>query len=311
MATRTRGQRDSTTRRILVPYDASPRSERALNYACASFPEDVIVALHVLTRSDLGGSADSWIDSPDAFEEWASSQRDGVDSEVFDGAIQIADEYEVSLDTALAVGPVRRAVVDYWTQQDFDFLVMDVKGTGFRRVLDFLTGDVNERLSRAATRPAVLVNDRMDLPRERQSDPAEWQIIVPLEKTVRSRNALEFACSTFPEADITVLCMYVVWGADRTVVLDRVESPQERLAEIVATAERIAAEADTTVSTVFGYGAVDRAVLQYIDGHPTDLAVLGTPGRATLSELSVPSASERLLRNSPIPLAVVPTPAPP
>lgn len=307
MASSTRGQSDSTTRRILVPYDASPRSERALNYACASFPEDDIVALHVLTRAELGGSADSVVDSPDAFEEWASTQRDGVDSEVFAGAIQIADEYEVPIDTALAVGPVRRAVVDYWTRGEFDFLVMDVKGTGFRRVVDFLTGDVNERLSRAATKPAVLVNDRMDLPTERQSDSAERQIVVPLEKTVRSRNALAFACSTFPEAHITVLCMYVVWGADRTVVLDRMAAPQERLAEIVATAERIAAEADTTVSTVYGYGAVDRAVLQYLDGHPTDLAVLGTPGRARLSELSVPSASERLLRNSPIPLAVVPT----
>jgi len=311
MATDTRRRVDPSTRRILVPYDASPRSDRALNYACASFPADDIVALHVLTRAERAAVDSGLVDAPDAFEEWARTKRGGVDSEVFADARQIADRYEASLDTALAVGPVRRAVVEYWTRQNFDFLVMDVKGTGFRRVIEFVTGDASERLARGATTPAILVNEKMDLPTERQSDPAAREILVPLDKTARARNALAFACSMFPEADITVLCMYVVWGADRTVILDRLDSPQKRLSEIVATAERIADEADTTVSTVFGYGAVDRAVGQYLDANPTDLAVVGTPGRATLSELTVPSASERLLRNSPVPLAVVPTPARP
>jgi nucleotide-binding universal stress UspA family protein len=39
-----------------------------------------------------------------------------------------------------------------------------------------------------------------------------------------------------------------------------------------------------------------------------DLVVVGTPGRATISELTVPGAAGRLVRDCLVPLAVVPTP---
>ena len=59
---------------------------------------------------------------------------------------------------------------------------------------------------------------------------------------------------------------------------------------------------------MFGYGALDRAVLEYLERNPTDLVVAGTYGKATLSELTMPSAAGRLVRDCPVPLAVVPAP---
>ncbi|MFB6079389.1 MAG: universal stress protein [Haloferacaceae archaeon] len=293
-------------RRVLVPFDGSSRAERALTYACAAFPGDEVVALHVVGRE---ASSRGWVGSPDAFEEWIDERRDRADREVFADARRIADEYDRELSTELAVGGVRRAVVDYWERHDVDFLVVDVRGRGIRRVLEYLTGDASERLARTPTIPAVLVDEGMDLPTEARTEAEPRRILVPVDRTARSTNALSFACSLFPEADVTALCMQVVWGADRTVLLDEFDAREERMDELAATAERIAAEGGTTVTTRFGYGALDRATLQFLDGNPVDLVVVGTRGKATLDELALPSAAERLVRNCPVPLAVVPTPA--
>jgi nucleotide-binding universal stress UspA family protein len=297
-------------RRLLVPFDGSERSERALGYACAAFPGDDVVALYALTRDDDEAVAQGWVDDPEAFAEWAAARRDHAERTVFAGARRIADRYDRSVATELAVGGVEQAVVDYWNTHDVDFLVMDVKGRGLRRVLDYLTGDASARLARTPTIPAVLVTEDVELPSEARSAAERRRVVVPFDKSARSRNALAFACSLFPDADITVLCMTVVWGSDRTVLIDESDARDERMTELAATAERIATEHDTSVATTFGYGALDRATLQFVDANPVDLVVAGTVGPATLTEYVLPSASERLVRNCPVPLAVVPTVAP-
>ena len=55
-------------RHVLVPFDGYERAERALNYACAEFPRDDVVALHAVTREDDAGSR-AWVDSPEQFRE--------------------------------------------------------------------------------------------------------------------------------------------------------------------------------------------------------------------------------------------------
>lgn len=298
----------SRPRRVLVPFDGSERARRALNYACAAFPGDDVVALHVLTRDDET-AARGWVDSPDQFAEWATTRREQADRAVFDAARRIADSYDRSIATELAVGARTQAVVDYWNAHDVNFLVMDVQGRGLRGVLEFLIGEASERLARTTATPAVLVREDMELPTEAGSG-ADRRLLVPFDESARSRNALAFACATFPEAEITVLCMAVVWGSDRSVLLDRADARDERMTELAATAERIAAERDTAVDTVFGYGALDQAAHQYLDDAPVDLVVAGIRGRAALSELVLPGAAERLVRTCPVPLAVVPTPRP-
>ena len=295
-------------RKVLVPFDGSSRSERALNYACASFPGDDIVALYVVTRVADETVSRAWIESPEQFEEWVAARRDTAEQEVFAEARRIADSHDQSVSTALAVGGLNRAIVDYWNTHDVDFLVLDAQGRRLSHVLGYITGDATERLSRTPTVPAVLVNEDMELPAETRSQTDERRILVPFDKSARSTNALEFACSLFPEAEITVLCMHVVWGGDRTILLDSTDAGDEVMTELAATAERIAAERETTVDTVFGQGALDQAVFEYIDEHPVDLVVAGTLGKATLEDLVLPSASERLVRDCPVPIAVVPTP---
>ena len=300
---------EAPTRHLLVPFNGTPAAERALNYACQAFPSADIVVLYVMSREDEEVSR-GWVESRDQFEAWVDERRDQARDEVFAEAHRIADRHDRTVSTELAVGDHVRGVVDYWNRHDFDFLVMSVRGRGLRQILRYLTGDLGGRLVRTSTIPAVLVRDDMDLPTERQSE-AERRILVPFDNSERSRKALEFTCSLFPEADITVLCMYVVWGSDQTVLLDQFDARNERMNEIYATVDRIAAEQGTTLDKVFGHGALDRAVLQYLERNPTDLVVTGTYGKVTISELTMPSAARRLVKNCPVPLAVVPAPVQP
>lgn len=297
----------SRPRQILVPFDGSSRSKRALNYACAAFPGDSIVALYVVTRDNDETVSRAWIESSDQFEEWLETRRDKAEQAVFADARRIADSYDQSISTAHAVGDLDRAIVDYWNTHDVDFLVMDTQGRRLPHVVEYLTGDVTWRRPRTPTIPAVLVNEETELPAETRSETDERRLLVPFDKSARSTNALEFACALFPDADITVLCMHVVWG-DQTFLLDSTDTENERMEELAATADRIAAEYDTTVETVFGQGALDRAVLQFLDESAVDLVVVGTLGKSGLESLVLPSASDRLVRDCPAPVAVVPTP---
>lgn len=297
---------EAPRRNILVPFNGTPASERALNYACAAFPSDDIVVLNVVGRED-GGVSRGWIDSREQFEDWVDERRDQARNEVLADAHRIADRYDRTVSTELAVGNAVRGVVDYWNGHDFDFIVMSVRGRGLRQILGYLTDNLGRQLTRPSTIPAVLVREDMDLPTERQSE-ADRRILVAFDKSERSRKALEFTCSLFPEADITVLCMYVVWGSDQTVLLDQFATQNERMNEIHATVDRIAAEQETAVGKVFGYGALDGAVLQYLERNQSDLVVTGTYGKATISELTMPSAAGRLVKDCPVPLAVVPAP---
>ncbi|WP_436933538.1 universal stress protein [Halovenus marina] len=295
------------SRKILVPFDGSSRSERALNYACAAFPGDDIVTLYVVTRDDNETVSRAWIESPEQFEEWLDARRDKAEQVVFTNARRIADSYDQSISTELAVGELNRGIVDYWNTHDVDFLVTDTQGRGLPHVFEYITGDVTERRPRTPTIPAVLVNEKTELPAEKRSQTDERRILVPFDESARSTNALEFACSLFPDADITALCMHVVWG-DQTVLLDSNDARDEQMNELAATAERIAAEHETTVDTVFGQGALDRAVLQLLDGASVDLVIVGTLGKTTLETRLLPGASDRLVRDCPVPVMVVPTP---
>jgi len=294
------------TRSVLVPFDGTPAAERALTYACRAFPSADIAVLYVVSREDEAASR-GWVDSREQFEDWVDERRDQARDEVFSEAHRIADQHDRTVSTALAVGDKVRGVVDYWNGHEFDFLVMSVRGRGLRQILAHLTDDLGGRLVRRSTIPAVLVREDMDLPTGRLSE-ADRRILVAFDDSDRSRKALTFTCSRFPEADITVLCMYVVWGSDRTVLLDEFDLRNERMNEIQATVDRIAAEQGTAVEKVFGYGALDSAVRQSLERTPSDLVVTGTYGKATISELTMPSAAGRLVRDCPVPLAVVPAP---
>jgi nucleotide-binding universal stress UspA family protein len=52
---------DPVTRHILVPFEDSELSERALEFACSSFPDDIITALCVIDSQTDETAAIGWV----------------------------------------------------------------------------------------------------------------------------------------------------------------------------------------------------------------------------------------------------------
>ena len=142
------------TRHLLVPFDDSALSDRALRFACSTFPEDRLTVMYAVdARSDETAAA-GWGDTTDQYERWVDSRREFAD-ELLRHAQSLADEYEVTLETVVAIGRVRDAIVDFYADNDVDLVVM-----GFHprsRLSAYLAGEFSERVIRSSDIPVALV----------------------------------------------------------------------------------------------------------------------------------------------------------
>lgn len=142
------------TRHLLVPFDDSDLSERVLESACSTFPEDRITVLYVIDAHSDDTAAIGWGNTTDQYAQWVRSRREYAD-ELFERARSIGDEYGVDLETVVAVGRVRDAIVDFYDDSDVDLVVM-----GFHprsRLSAYLAGEFSDRLIRTSDIPVALV----------------------------------------------------------------------------------------------------------------------------------------------------------
>lgn len=142
------------TRHILVPFDDSELSERVLDFACSTFPDDLITVLYVVDAHSDDTAAIGWGNTTDQYVQWVQSRREYAD-ELFERAGSIADEYGVDPETVVAVGRIRDAIVDFHDDTGVDLVVM-----GFHprsRLSAYLAGEFSDRLIRTSDIPVALV----------------------------------------------------------------------------------------------------------------------------------------------------------
>jgi nucleotide-binding universal stress UspA family protein len=142
------------SRHLLVPFDDTDLSERALTFACSTFPDDRITVLYVVDAHTDRTAAIGWGNTTDEYEQWVASRREFAD-ELLANARALADEYDVDVETVVAVGRLHQAVVDYYDDHDVDLVVM-----GFHprsRLSAYLAGESSDRLIRTSNVPVALV----------------------------------------------------------------------------------------------------------------------------------------------------------
>lgn len=141
-------------RHLLVPYDDSDLSDRALEFACSTFPEDRITVMHVIDSHTDETAAIGWGNTTDQYERWVASRREFAD-ELYTHAAEIADEHGATIETVTAIGRVHRAIIDFHDDNDVDLVVM-----GFHprsRLSAYLAGEFSERVIRTSDIPVALV----------------------------------------------------------------------------------------------------------------------------------------------------------
>ncbi|WP_435100051.1 universal stress protein [Halarchaeum sp. P4] len=138
--------------RILVPIDGSEQSTDALEYALEEFQSDDITVIHVIDPIEAGYTAQATV--PGYSEEWYEQAEAEAES-LFEQAQDLADEYDVALDTVTEVGRPSRTVVNYADENDYDHIVMGSHGrSGVSRIL---LGSVAENVVRRSPVPVTIV----------------------------------------------------------------------------------------------------------------------------------------------------------
>lgn len=139
-------------------------------------------------------------------------------------------------------------------------------------------------------------------------------VLVPVDESEQSDEALEFALSEYPDAKLTAL--HVVDAAEiRGGVALESYSPEsygnlqdkreERAARILERAQARADRNDRDLETVQMVGTVVHSIVSYASAHGVDHIVLGSHGRTGASRVLLGSVAEKVTRRSPVPVTIV------
>ncbi|OIB58108.1 universal stress protein [Natrialba sp. SSL1] len=136
---------------ILLPYDGSTPSEKALEYALETFPDAALTALYVVPAPR--GYWASFEEPEDRIPNAEGAKERG--RETLDEAVATAADQGRDLETELLIGEPEHVIVGQAAEGGYDSIVIGSHGReGVSRVL---LGSVAEKVVRRSPTPVVVV----------------------------------------------------------------------------------------------------------------------------------------------------------
>lgn len=137
---------------VLIAFDGSPLSERALAYAIENFPDATLTAIYVIDPVD--SVIDVEAGGLPVARDWYDNARERASSIHAAGA-GLAAEHDIDLNTATEVDRPARAILEYADEHGIDQIVMGSHGrSGIDRTL---LGSVAETVTRRARIPVTII----------------------------------------------------------------------------------------------------------------------------------------------------------
>lgn len=136
------------------------------------------------------------------------------------------------------------------------------------------------------------------------------QILVPVDGSARSLDALRYAIESFPDASYTAFHVIQGGGGDlgafagMTGDLPDEGAAMSRSEEILEEAQILGEELEAQVKPARGRGRPDRLILDEAEEGGYDLIVIGSHGREGVSRVLLGSIAEKVVRRSPVPVLV-------
>lgn len=137
------------------------------------------------------------------------------------------------------------------------------------------------------------------------------RILVPVDGSNRSEEALEYAIETFPEASITAVHVLEAGHGDggtlsgMTGNLPDESAAMERSEEILESVRELAAERGAEIETQRGRGRPDRLIVKRAEDGKYDMIVIGSHGRDGVARVLLGSVAEKVVRRSSVPVLVI------
>ncbi len=139
-------------------------------------------------------------------------------------------------------------------------------------------------------------------------------VLVPVDDSERSADALEFALEEHPDARITALHVidpsdfYAATSVETGGMVDYEQlrqSHETRADGILKDAREQAAEHGVEIETDDVVGSVSGSIVDYAEEEGIDHVVVGSHGRTGASRILLGSVAETVARRSPVPVTIV------
>jgi nucleotide-binding universal stress UspA family protein len=221
---------------------------------------------------------------------------DGVRGEVEALASDMQSRHRVSADVHLTVGGVLGEIVEHADALDADLLVMGARGAGFMREL--LIGSTTERVLRKTARPLLVVKQIAHEPYRR--------VLVPVDFSPRSLDALALAQQVAPQAELVLLHAFEVpfegklryAGVEEHALSSlRVNARREAVAQMNELVTRTGVD-ENRVRRIVVHGEATTQVLEQEQEQDCDLIVIGKRGHGLFGELLLGSVTKHILARS-------------
>lgn len=134
------------------------------------------------------------------------------------------------------------------------------------------------------------------------------RVLVPVDGSDPSDDALQYALEQFPDDEIVAL--YVMDPVDGATVWgpgsgdDWLSAAEERANTVLGNARDAAADSGVELSTDSTVGRPAHAIVEYAAEHGLDHIVIGSHGRGGISRMLLGSVAETVVRRAPIPVTV-------
>lgn len=138
--------------RVLVPFDGSPLSERALEYAIEAHPDASITTIFVINPIESVYAVEAGgLPVSESWHREAQERATAIQST----AKEEAAGSDVELVTVIETGQPAREILEYADEHDIDHIVMGSHGReGLERAL---LGSVAETVIRRAAAPVTII----------------------------------------------------------------------------------------------------------------------------------------------------------
>ena len=139
------------------------------------------------------------------------------------------------------------------------------------------------------------------------------RILVPMDGSPKSIEGLEYALSTFPAEEITVIYVmtpFDTWNSkvgrpSRDSVEDWYDEAHTEAERVLDEARELATEHGVDISTATDIGEPWRTIVTYTEEHDVDHVIMGSHGRTDDSSLALGSVAETVMRRSPVLVSIV------
>ncbi len=138
------------------------------------------------------------------------------------------------------------------------------------------------------------------------------KILVPVDGSKQSKEALEYALEHFEDTEITasnvidpIEAGYTAQATVPGYSEEWFEQAKDAAEELFDEARQIAGEYDKDIETTTEVGRPSRAIVDYADENDFDHIVMGSHGRSGVSRILLGSVAESVVRRSPVPVTIV------